>query len=620
MNTRIGLLNQGEEEWFEGTCLYRERLTKDNICNAAGRSIVGVMQDIGCVVLNGRSVSDSPANFTFVGDAGRSCIDLVWCSTEEIPRAWSSILMFLLFKKGDSTNIDNYRGISLINVICKLFTQILCTRLTAYAEGAGILPENQCGFREGRSCADQVFTLSCLIHLNIRYPKSKVYAAFVDFRKAFDGLLHDVLWYKLYKLGVSVKFIRLLRNLYSNAKVQVKINNPKERHGAAPECLGSNNTSSASQTLTNYITIEQGILQGDSISPLLFNLFITDFEDFLRSNGVTGLNVDGHVDIMVLFYADDLVLLGSSQVDLQKKLNLLKQYCDVFSLCVNVAKTKIVIFRKSGGLPRNCNFLYAGERLDIVKEFTYLGIKFSSSGLFRIESEHAYIKGKAATAKICEIVKNSKTPNLEVWIKLFEAVVLATSFYCAEVWAWRYVDDLERIQTFFFKSLLYLTRSTPGHYLRIELGIVQLKRLALQKMLHWWCRILSMPSDRYPKICFMALLRHCDNIDRVVDVRYNWCKQLKLVLNDLGYESLWVEQNRESIVQSIPEILATLESNLRANDIMRILGSNYSSAYKSLVIHPVAPGPSVCLAVEQLTLTYSNMKHVMNHQITEFQQ
>lgn len=453
-------------------------------------------------------------------------------------------------------------------------------------------------------------SLSSIINLNIRLPKTKVFAAFVDFRKAFDGLSHDVLWYKLFKFGVSVKFINILRNLYSKARVQIRINsskNPTSEVSTLPLLAAGHagvsgaGAGNGAGLLTDFINVGQGILQGDTLSPLLFNVFIADFEDFLRSHGVSGLNIDGITDLVSLFYADDLVLLSYSVHGLQKMLNLLYKYCEIYSLCVNVEKSKVVVFRKKGRLPGYCNFKYGNENLEIVSNFTYLGIKFSSSGLFHVTSEHAYFKGKAATAKICELVRCSKVADIEVWKKLFEAVVLATSLYCAEAWAWRYADALERVQTYFYKSMLYLTRSTPGYFLRIELGLVMLKKLILQKMLRWWCKILLMHDDRYPKLCFLELLKHCNRPASTLETKYNWCSQLKSVLVYLGYGNLWQSQNVERVKESIEEVLVNLQIELMRSDLLRLENSSYTSVYNGLTLRPVNIGPSICLASD-LTL------------------
>jgi len=115
-------------------------------------------------------------------------------TTEVIPQQWSLIETIMLYKgKGSATEPENYRGISLVQNITKLFTQILLTRIEAWAEENDIIPEFQTGFRRGRGCMDNIFTLSSTIFANFQRG-NKIYVAFVDFARAFDSIEHNKLW------------------------------------------------------------------------------------------------------------------------------------------------------------------------------------------------------------------------------------------------------------------------------------------------------------------------------------------------------------------------------------------------------------------------------------------
>ena len=145
---------------------------------------------------------------------------------EHIPRSWTNIYMFMLHKKGDKENPINYRGIALLNSILKIFTKILLGRLLIWEEEVQLLPECQSGFRSNRGCEDNIFALSSLTHLQIRLPKpTKVFAAFIDFKRAFDSIPQAKLWSKLNNMGFSPKYIRILKSLYDNIFFKVKAGN-----------------------------------------------------------------------------------------------------------------------------------------------------------------------------------------------------------------------------------------------------------------------------------------------------------------------------------------------------------------------------------------------------------
>ena len=117
------------------------------------------------------------------------------------------------------------------------------------------------------------------------------------------------------------------------------------------------------------------------MSPLLFSLFLNDLEEQFISSGLEGLVID-ICKMFLLLYADDIIIFANSAVELQEGLDLLSDYCKRWTLKINVSKTKIMIFRKSGQLPRNMAFVYDNEPLEIVNTMRYLGIVFTPGGSF----------------------------------------------------------------------------------------------------------------------------------------------------------------------------------------------------------------------------------------------
>lgn len=134
--------------------------------------------------------------------------------TEVTPERWANIIVIMLYKKGLVEKLENYRPIALVDTILKLFTQMLNDRIIKWAENSGLLPEFQCGFRKNRSCTDNIFVLNGLINMCLNKLGGKLYALFVDFRRAFPSVNHNILWRKLSSLGMSSKMIRILIFLY----------------------------------------------------------------------------------------------------------------------------------------------------------------------------------------------------------------------------------------------------------------------------------------------------------------------------------------------------------------------------------------------------------------------
>ena len=150
----------------------------------------------------------------------------------------------------------------------------------------------------------------------------KLYTCFVDFQKAFDSVWHDGLFRKLENKGINGNFLKLIKSIYNNTKCAVKITNKT----------------------TNFFNYEQGVQQGNTLSPLLFNLYINDIFEVLKNDSLLTLN--GQQYFNALMYADDLIIMSTTQEGLQKSLNALDVYCQKWKLNVN-HKNQVHDFLKS---------------------------------------------------------------------------------------------------------------------------------------------------------------------------------------------------------------------------------------------------------------------------------
>lgn len=215
---------------------------------------------------------------------------------ETVPKSWGEMTTTMLYKKGDKTDPGNYRPITLVNCVAKLFTQIIYSRMIDWLVGRDLIPESQSGFRKGRSCLDNLFTLLSVMQIHLHKPKTVLYALFIYFKGAFPSISHSLLWKKLYNFGFSNKLIKILISFYSQAYTCIKNN----------------------QGSTEFIKITRGVLQGEILSPLLFLLYICDMEDFFYKKDCRGISINHDIEIMMLGYADDYVMLSDSPLELHK--------------------------------------------------------------------------------------------------------------------------------------------------------------------------------------------------------------------------------------------------------------------------------------------------------------
>ncbi len=151
----------------------------------------------------------------------------IW-EKETIPEDWSKGLIIKLPKKGDLQTCDNWCGITLLSIPSKVFCKVLLQRIETAINTK--LREEQAGFRKGRGCIDQIFTLRNIIEQSIEW-NHPVYINFIDFRKAFDSIHRETLWRILQSYGIPPKFISIIKKFYDNFECSILLDNnsPSER-------------------------------------------------------------------------------------------------------------------------------------------------------------------------------------------------------------------------------------------------------------------------------------------------------------------------------------------------------------------------------------------------------
>ena len=189
------------------------------------------------------------------------------------------------------------------------------------------------------------------------------------------------------KNGIGGKVLRVIKDLYQKAK----------------SCVRSNNGQKATFFYSNI-----GVKQGENLSPVLFCLFLNDLKTFMTTQGVTGItlpqnfardmnitDIQYYVHLFLLLYADDTAILTENAEEMQKSLDVLKQYCDTSGLHLNVDKTKILVF--SRGKIRNLpDIFFNNEKIEVVFEYKYLGTLFNFNNRFQKAIKNQYLAANRA--------------------------------------------------------------------------------------------------------------------------------------------------------------------------------------------------------------------------------
>ena len=246
--------------------------------------------------------------------------NVVWGSGT-VPVAWQTGVVVPIFKKGDRRVCSNYRGITLLSLPGKhLFQKVLERRLQPIVETQ--LQEEQCGFRPGRGTVAQLFTLAGLLGgaWEFAHPASM---CFVDLEKADDCVPRGILWGLLREYGVPWPLVRAIWSLNKQSESCVRI-------------LG---------TKSSTFSVGVGVRQGCPLSPILFVIFMDRISR--RSRGEESVRF-GDLRLASLLFADDVVLLATSDHDLQHALGRFAAECEVVGMRVSTSKSEaMVLCRKT---------------------------------------------------------------------------------------------------------------------------------------------------------------------------------------------------------------------------------------------------------------------------------
>ena len=328
------------------------------------------------------------------------------------PNAWSTGLINPIFKQNDKSAPENYRKVTLLSALSKIFECILNNRLTYCKET--IIPEDpmQNGFKKDAPVTDNVFILNGIIE-KTKAEMKPLYICFVDFKSAFDLVNRQALFYKLRKQDIKGKFYKIIRSMLMNAKSKVKWN----------------------ANLGNIVDNLYGVLQGGVLSPALFKFFIEDLPKYLDPE--TGVKM-GELLINYLLHADDLVLISETRAGLQRLLRGLEQFCSRWHITVNLLKTNIMVFNENYSVIHDVKPLFFFNRkIDEVNKYKYIGIFFTNGNDIFAENI-THLKNKATRAigdirtNISKIMGVNKPYN--IMMKLFDSQILPILEYGSEVW------------------------------------------------------------------------------------------------------------------------------------------------------------------------------------------
>lgn len=371
----------------------------------------------------------------------------IW-STEEIPEEWSEAIIHPLHKKGDKMNVNNYRGISLLPVAYKILSIALRHRIEEHVDKQ--LGEYQAGFRKGRSCAEQIFTIKTLIKTKMLAADKKVIMTFVDFKKAYDSIDRDTVIEVLKEFGVDDKTTTLIHQTLKNTRSQVKF-------------LGE---------LSEPFEIKTGLRQGDGLSPILFNCVLEKVirewrKEMSKFNFPNGIRL-GHkrtgITFECLAFADDIVFFAENLQIATKQIEVLKETAGKTGLQISFEKTEYMNIKTADPI-----WTMRTKYGDIkrARKFKYLGEILTPNMNEKAAIEERARKMETAF-RLCQNTYKSKSLSYQAKFKHYSTVVKPECLYAAETIATKGLSDLEKKERRFLRKILGPKKSTDKFTFRMR--------------------------------------------------------------------------------------------------------------------------------------------------------
>ena len=303
-----------------------------------------------------------------------------------VPVDWVIACMVPLYKgKGDMNECSNFRGISLLSVVGKVYGRVLINRIRDKTEN--VIVEVQGGFRRGRGCTDQIFTVRQICEKYLGKGKD-VYFAFLDLEKAYDRVDRDAMWNVLRLYGIGGRLLRGVKSFYVGSKACVRVGNE----------------------VSEWFPVRVGMRQGCVMSPWLFSLYVDGVVREVNARVLgRGLKlVDGNEnewELNQLLFADDTVVVADSERKLCQLVTEFGRVCERRKLRVNVGKSKVMRCTRSEDGAR-LNVMLNGEALEEVDQFKYLGSVIAANGGVEADVHHRVNEGCKVLGALKGVMKN----------------------------------------------------------------------------------------------------------------------------------------------------------------------------------------------------------------------
>ena len=459
------------------------------------------------------------------------------------PEQWDLDIKVPIPKPGKPLDKPNsLRPITLVNILMKQYEAWLLRQLDMFVSTA----EHQAGFKPDYSCTGRLFLLSGLLYHKLHYPRSGVYAVFIDFSSFFDTIREELLCTNLLKRNVPAYLVRAIHGMLSEVKAQVLM---KGTLGAPFQC-------------------KVGLRQGSRSSPKLATIFLDILTEALLTCA-GGIELFGTV-INHIFYADDLVLLFERWEETQHALNLLGRLCTSLGLHVSVEKSFVVFFSKRKKEPLR-DLMYCQKALPMCDSAKYLGCTLNNRVKFDNHLKNVRVKADRAFSVLMNFQKRYPCLKFSEFLKLYYALVYPVFAYSSEVFVWCDGQEYDSIFIEHLRRYFNLPKTTSHQAIHFITATFPIQAKMQCTAYRFWKKIASLDENRFEKLVYRKM--KADSSQRT------WYTEMMSVFKEIGFEgdfcywsSQWIQKENGKFTKCLFEHYTTK---------MKVWAKN--SSYRTLV-------------------------------------
>ena len=350
------------------------------------------------------------------------------CLQQQImPSTWKQANVLPLFKKGSRSDLNNYRPISLLSCVSKLFEKIIHKYLYNFLLDNSLISCFQSGFLPGKSTTTQLIEIYHKMCKSLDDNK-EVRVVFLDITKAFDKVYHRGLLHKLRECGIKGRLLGFFQDYLRGRQQRVSIGG----------------------SFSSWGILRAGVPQGSVLGPLLFLIYINDITSVIEHSNIRMFADD---TCLFLEIEDRAECARKIDSDLTRISNWAQQWAIQFS----ASKTKSLIISNKKDFHCNPTVYLNGIPIEEVKSYKYLGIHLTSNLRWNLHIDNTCLKAQKLVNMIRPLKFLLDRRSLEM---IYKSFVLPVIEYGSVVWGGSYDSDLRKLDSLQIDALRIITGAT----------------------------------------------------------------------------------------------------------------------------------------------------------------